>query len=63
LSWIALIELSTPKMADSVRRALEAKVIAGEKLHARIIRRARGPLKGGSLKRRPIGQEAARVAA
>jgi len=53
LSWISLIELSSPKMAPSVRQAIEAKILAGESVTAPKIRRARGPLKGGSLKRKP----------
>jgi hypothetical protein len=62
LSWIALFELSSPKMAQSVRQALEAKVIAGESVTAAQIRKARGRLKGGCLKRQP-DQAAPRMAA
>jgi hypothetical protein len=51
LSWIALFELSSPKMAPSVRQALEAKILAGQPVTALQIRRARGRLKGGSPKR------------
>jgi hypothetical protein len=53
LSWNALFELSSPKMAQSVRKALEAKIIAGESVTAPQIRKARGRLKGGCLKRKP----------
>jgi hypothetical protein len=53
LSWISLVELSSPKMAPSVRKALEAKILAGETVTAPQIRKARGRLKGGCLKRKP----------
>ena len=53
LSWIALFELSSPKMSQSVRAALEAKVMAGESVTGPQIRKARGRLKGGCLKRKP----------
>jgi hypothetical protein len=56
VSWIALVELASPKMSPSVRQALEAKILAGQSVTARDIRRARGPLKGGSPKRRPADQ-------
>jgi hypothetical protein len=59
-SWIALIELSSPKMSPSVRQAIEAKILAGESVTAPQIRKARGPLKRGSLKRK---LEPARMAA
>jgi hypothetical protein len=52
LSWIALVELSSPKMSQSVRKALEVKVMAGESITAPQIRKARGRLKGGCLKRK-----------
>jgi hypothetical protein len=52
LSWIALFELSSPKMAQSVRRALEAKILAGQSVTASQIRKARGRLKGGCMKRK-----------
>src|ERR1035437_2456799 len=55
-SWITLVELSSPKMAPSVRSALEAKIVTGESVTAPQIRKARGPLKGGSLKRKPDQQ-------
>jgi hypothetical protein len=48
LSWIALFELSSPKMAQSVRKALEAKIIAGQSVTAPQIRKARGRLKGAA---------------
>jgi hypothetical protein len=50
LSWIALFELSSPKMAQSVRQAIEAKILAGQSVSASEIRRARGPLKTGRPK-------------
>ena len=53
LSWIALLELSSPKMAPAVRQAIEAKIVAGESVTAPHIRKARGRLKGGSPKRQP----------
>jgi hypothetical protein len=62
LSWIALFELSSPKMAQSVRKALEAKILAGETVTASQIRKARGRLKGGCL-RRKTDRPAVRLAA
>jgi hypothetical protein len=62
-SWITLIELASPKMSASVRQALEKKILAGQSVTAREIRRARGPLKGGSPKRRPADQPLRRMAA
>jgi hypothetical protein len=53
VSWRTLLELSSPKMSPAVRRALEAKVLAGQSITALQIRRARGRLRGGSPKRRP----------
>jgi len=50
-SWRTLIELASPKMAPSMRQALEAKILAGQPVTALQIRRARGRLKGGSPKR------------
>jgi hypothetical protein len=61
-SWRTLIELASPKMSSSVRQALEAKILAGQSVSAPEIRRARGPLKGGSPKRRPINQPASMAA-
>jgi hypothetical protein len=61
-SWVTLVELSSPKMSSSVRQALEAKILAGQSVSAPEIRRARGPLKGGSPKRRPINQPASMAA-
>jgi len=55
-SWVTLVELSSPKMSSSVRQAHEAKILAGESVTAPQIRKARGPLKGGSLKRKPDQQ-------
>ena len=60
-SWVTLVELSSPKMSSSVRQAIEAKIVTGESVTAPQIRKARGPLKGGSLKRKPDQQ--ARMAA
>jgi hypothetical protein len=60
-SWRTLIELASPKMAPSMRQALEAKILAGETITAPQIRKARGPFKGGSPKRRPV--EPVRMAA
>lgn len=61
-SWITLVELSSPKMSPSVRKALEAQILAGEAVSAPQIRHARGPLRGGSPKR-PAGQPAVKMAA
>ena len=63
LSWITLIELSSPKMSPSVRQAIEAQILAGESVTAPQIRRARGRLKGGSPKRAQPDQAAPRMAA
>jgi hypothetical protein len=63
VGWQTLIELSSPGMSPTVRQAFEAKVIAGQKLTARQVRRSRGPLKSGSPKRRPADQPARRMAA
>jgi hypothetical protein len=60
-SWNTLLELSSPKMAPKMRKALEARIIAGEAVTAPQIRRARGRLKGGNQKRQPH-QPAARTA-
>jgi hypothetical protein len=62
LSWIALFELSSPKMAPSVRQALEAKILAGQSITALQIRRARGRLRGGRPKRRLNNQPASMAA-
>jgi hypothetical protein len=51
LSWAALIELSSPSIAQSVRRELEAKIIAGKRIGAPEIRRARGTLRNGRPRR------------
>jgi hypothetical protein len=48
LSWNALAALSSPTRSDDVRAALEARILAGEKIGAPEIRRARGgPLRSG----------------
>jgi hypothetical protein len=52
LSWITLVELSSRKMSEAVRRTLVARVSAGEKISATDIRR------GGSPKRRNPDQPA-----
>jgi hypothetical protein len=62
LSWIALFELASPKMSPSVRKALEARILAGETITAPQIRKTRGRLPPGSPKR-PIQQPALRLAA
>src|ERR1035437_3684291 len=51
LSWIALFELSSPKMSPAVRQRLEGRILAGESVTAPQIRQARGRLKGGSPRR------------
>jgi hypothetical protein len=58
LSWIALFELSSPKMSPSVRKAFEADILAGKTVTAKMIRKARGRLRGGSLKRQQPNQPA-----
>jgi hypothetical protein len=63
LSWIALFELSSPKMSPSVRQAIEAEILAGKSVSATEIRRVRGRLKPGSPKRHPSDQPATRMAA
>ena len=55
-SWRTLIELASPKMAPSMRQALEARILAGETITAPHIRKTRGRFKGGSLKRKPDQQ-------
>jgi len=61
-SWRTLVALASPTMSPAVRRAFEAKVLAGEPVTAPRIRRARGPLKGGCPQRQP-DQPAVRMAA
>ena len=61
-SWRTLIELASPKMAPSMRQALEARILAGETITAPHIRKTRGRFKGGSPKRRPINQPASMAA-
>jgi hypothetical protein len=63
VGWQTLIELSSPAMSPTARQAFEAKVIAGQKLTARQVRRSRGPLKSGNPQRRPADQPARRMAA
>ena len=61
-SWRTLIELASPKMAPSMRQALEARILAGETITAPHIRKTRGRFKGGSPKRRPANQPASMAA-
>jgi hypothetical protein len=49
LSWAALVELSSSSIPQSLRRELEAKIIAGKRVGVAEIRRARGQLKPGRL--------------
>jgi hypothetical protein len=58
LSWVALVALSSPTLSDAVRAGLEARIIAGEKIGAPEIRRARGPQRSGRppATRRVIGR-------
>jgi hypothetical protein len=56
VGWRALVELASPKMSPAVRQRLEADILAGKSVTAPQIRKARGPLKGGSLKRKPDQQ-------
>jgi hypothetical protein len=62
LSWEGLLQLSSPTMPAPVRQRLEARILAGEKIVASDIVRARGTLKTGRP-RRPADQSAARMAA
>jgi hypothetical protein len=61
LSWAALVELSSSSIPKSLRRELEAKIIAGKRVGAAAIRRARATLKTGRPKR--ADQPALRIAA
>lgn len=61
LSWAALIELSSASVPAPIRRALEAKIIAGKRVGNAEIRRARGRLCNGRPQR--SGDEQQRVAA
>ena len=60
LSWAALVELSL-SIPQSLRRELEASIIAGKRIGAPEIRRARGRLKSGRPKQ--TDQPALRMAA
>jgi hypothetical protein len=60
LSWAALVELSL-SIPQLLRRELEANIIAGKRIGAPEIRRARGRLKSGRPKR--ADQPALRMAA
>ena len=62
MSWEALLKLSSPTMPAPVRLRLEARILAGEKIVASDIVRARGTLKTGRP-RRPAEQPAPRMAA
>ncbi len=61
LSWKALRDLSSPTMPALVRQDLEARILAGQRIGAPQIRRARGQLKPGRPKR--ADQPALRTAA
>ena len=57
LRWVALVALSSPTLSDAVRAGLEARIIAGEKIGAPEIRRARGgPLRSGRPTQRVVGR-------
>src|ERR1035437_2354116 len=58
LSWDCLVRLSSPSMSATARQAIEARVIAGEKIVASDIVRARGTLKNGRPPRRSADQPA-----
>jgi hypothetical protein len=51
LAWVALVALSSPSMPDAVRAGVEARIIAGERIGASEIRRARGRLNTGRPRR------------
>jgi hypothetical protein len=61
VSWWTLVELSSPKMSQSVRQAFESKIMAGQSINAHQIRRGRGELNPGKSKR--ADQPAVRMAA
>jgi hypothetical protein len=63
VNLIAMRPLSSPTLPSSLRQDLEMRILAGERISAPQIRRARGPLRSGSPKRRPANQTAMRVAA
>jgi len=58
---IAMRPLSS--IPSSLHQDLEMRILVGESISAPQIRRARGPLRSGSPKRRPANQTAMRVAA
>jgi hypothetical protein len=47
ISWPALVALASPSVPPSVRKAFEVRIMAGERITAAEIRRARGRLKPG----------------
>ena len=60
LSWNALVNLSAPSLSAAARHRLEKSIIAGERVGARDIRRARGRLPTGRPRESaPIMQAAA----
>jgi hypothetical protein len=62
LSWEGLIQLASPTMPAPVRQRLEARILAGEKIVASDIVRARETLKNGRPPRRPAEQRASMAA-
>ena len=62
-SWRVLCELTAPSLPPHVRRALEARIVKGEKVGAADIRRVRGPAKRGAPCRRRQERSTARMAA
>lgn len=52
LTWPALVELASPSIGDDVRRQLEQRILAGERLSAQKIRSARGPVTRGRWRQR-----------
>jgi hypothetical protein len=62
LSWEGLIQLSSPALPSTLRQGLERRILAGERIGAPQIRRARGKQQTGRPKQRsdhPITQMAA----
>ena len=62
LSWEGLLQLASPTMPAPVRQRLEARILAGEKVVASDIVRARGTLKNGRPPTRPAEQRASMAA-
>ena len=63
MSWEGLLQLASPTMPAPVRQRLEARILAGEKIVASDIVRARGTLKNGRPPRRSASQPAPQMAA